>query len=60
MTLLRISTPEIVDTARGIIEGSRERFPKDLQSTRESLDLPIQHYTYHYPRNTPKRVNPRR
>ena len=38
------STPEIVDAARGIIEGARERFPKELTSTRESLDTPLRHF----------------
>ena len=38
------STPEIVDAARGVIEGAKERFPKDLQATRESLDRPLRHF----------------
>ena len=29
------SRPEIVDAARGFIEGARERLPKDLRSTRD-------------------------
>ena len=38
------STPEIVDAARGVIEGAKERFPKELEATRESLDRPLRRF----------------
>ena len=38
------STPEIVDAAASVMEGAKERFPKELVSTRESLDRPLRRF----------------